>query len=532
MNTSHRLKLLLIWSAIHFLLVQDFTCEAENLIFIDSPETGHEDISDRILSVSPNTRIIIAPGSYLLDNPITIEKNNVHILGNSRRNTFFTPKNPGKPVFVIKADNIVVRKLTINARVLNGSGRASFAVYVETDSKNVEISETRIMDTGASSVIAPQTDGIKVSSNLIINAGDDAIRIRGSDVMIIDNIIIRYFDEAIDIAGGANHLVIGNYVESGRIGIVLDDSVNPLVFGNLVKDNLQQGIVVESEKNGSITGNILIDNGDIGIKLYSPSYVASNKVIGSHDVGLMIHDMDRGTLEKNVVIDSNRGIVFYNCRDSSITHNEYCTKEMAFVDEVAEAGAVIRSDNKSVCAEKDRIKKDLAHVLAKEDRSGLIRSAKGALFTRATDNEHIEIEGNTNKNEEIAEKIARFLKKNNPGFLSIEVYDDSMTSEITEELFTTLKGSGDLGIGLVRWPYLMFKSASDSLFPEWHLEVSGQRVALISYVTSGANVKMYINSEDGFNFENVAEYVKHYVINRIQNFATRLRFRLPDLIAI
>ena len=521
MNTFRILKLILLLAIIHIVSIRALTCEAEKVIFINSPEDYHiEDISEKILSASTNTRIIIAPGSYLLNNPIIIDKNDIHILGNSRENTFFYPKNPGDPVFVLKADNIVFRDITINAKVIGGNGHANFAVYIEKNTKKIEISKTRILETGASSIIGHQADDITISGNLIINAGDDAIQIRGSDLKIIDNIIIRYFDEAIDISGGKNHVVTGNYVESGRIGIVLDSSVNALVQNNTVKDNIQEGIVTDTEKEGSVIGNVLINNGANGFKLFSPTFVASNKIFGNHDIGLKIFDMDKGTLENNLILDSNYGIKLYNSTNSSIKNNKYCIRNIPFVNEkVNESAKNSKENNKIVCSEGSGFKKKyLISILIQKDTSDIIKRGKIIASVRSEDNVDIGIEGGTNKDKQIAEDIARFLKKNNPGFLSIEVNNETMKSLVTDKLFNILKGSGDLGIGLVRWPYLMFKARSTSLFPEWHLEVGGQSVALITNVTTGPNVKMYIKNNGKLNFIDTLMLLKDHCLSRLQHF--------------
>lgn len=530
MNTFRILHLIFLLSIIHIVSIRASTCEAEKVIFINSQNDYHiEDISEKILSASPNTRIIINPGSYLLNNPIIIDKNNIHILGNSRENTFFYPKNPGDPVFVLKADNIVIRGVTIDAKVIGGEGRANFAVHINKGSEKSEISETRILGTGASSIIGPQADDITISGNLIINAGDDAIQIRGSDLKIINNIIIRYFDEAIDIAGGDSHVVIGNYVESGRIGIVLDESVNAFIRDNIVKDNIQQGVVVDTEKEGNIVGNVLINNGETGFKLYSPTFVANNKVFGNHDIGFRIFNMDRGTLENNLILDSNYGIKISNSTQSSIKNNKYCTKKTPFVNEV-KASAKNSNDNdnnKTVCSEGSGLKKDMISNLIHKDTSDIIKRGKISASVRSKDNVDIVIEGKTNRDKQIAKDIAGFLKKNNPGFLSIEVNNESMKSLITDELFTILRGSGDLGIGLVRWPYLMFKSRSISLLPKWHLEVGGQGVALITQLMTKANVKLYMNNNGKLNFIDTLIFLKDYCFIRIQHY-----FKKPSPLAL
>ena len=64
----------------------------------------------------------------------------------------------------------------------------------------------------------------------------------------------------------------------------------------------------------------------------------------------------------------------------------------------------------------------------------------------------------------------------------------------------------------------MLKARSTSFFPEWHLEVGGQEVALITHLTTGPNVKMYIKNKGKLNFIDTLKFLKDYCFMRIQLF--------------
>jgi parallel beta-helix repeat protein len=506
--------------------------EAKNEILIKASSSDYgKDINKAIHLASPKTRIIFGAGSYHLENPIVISKSGIHIIGRGRESTFFSPKNPGKPIFIFRADNIVIKGITVDAQIINGSGMATFAVQIEKGFKKFEISEMKISGSGASSIIAPQANNITINNNIITNAGDDAIQIRGSDLKIIDNIIIRYFDEGIDVAKGENIIVKRNYLESGRIGIVLDDCSNAFIGNNIVKEHLQQGIVMASKEEGNIIGNIVINSRQTGFNLFSPSSVDSNWVTGNHHVGLNIYNMNGGTIKNNTILDCKFGIKIYNSTKSLFIKNKYCIENKPLVNEMKKSHANTIYDNISVCSETGVLSEAYFSKTLTEKRADLIKEVKKITLDRSNSNARINVDGSTNQDKQIANDIAKFLMNNNPGFLSIKVNSDTMTSGITDELYNILKGGGQLAIGVVRWPYLMFKWRSISWFPVWHLNIEGQEVALITYTNTGANVRIYFKKNGKLGLKNSLIFLKNYCSTWIEHFYKKLTKKLKKLIS-
>ena len=87
-----------------------------------------------------------------------------------------------------------------------------------------------------------------------------------------------------------------------------------------------------------------------------------------------------------------------------------------------------------------------------------------------------------------------------------------MTSNITQDLYNSLKGGDQLAIGLVRVPFLNFRNGNDSYFPLWHLYVGNKEVAIVSHKRTDANVQIYFIENGGLSLENIFSLWKNRLI--------------------
>ena len=69
-----------------------------------------------------------------------------------------------------------------------------------------------------------------------------------------------------------------------------------------------------------------------------------------------------------------------------------------------------------------------------------------------------------------------------------------MKSEITAQLLGTLKSTQQLGIGLVRAPFLAFQGGGN--YALWHLTREGKEVALVYPMSGGPRVR-FSTQENG-----------------------------------
>ena len=478
------------------------------------------DMKEIILSAPSYSRIVIESGVYYLDNPVEINKGYIEIIGKGRDNTIIYAKNPGKPIFVFKSNNLSIREISLDAQTNDSIGRATFAILVDRGNKNLNISKTSLKNTGASAIIAPFTANCIVRDNIIINAGDDAIKMKGSHLTIIDNIIIRFYDEGIDVGSGQGIAVIGNFIESGRIGIVVDDAINAVISDNIVGELFQEGIVLGSKAGGVVFRNTAKNSGGKGFNLYSPMLVDSNRVEGKNKIGFFIKTMNKGVIQKNIILGAEIGIKIDNSNYNILNRNEYCDRYGTAIVKGKKSQENIIVDDIKKCSD------CLEHYYNKPIGSSENKNLKIVNEIRKTisesfqNNLKIEIEGKMKKDLKIAKSIAYFLEINNPGFLSIKVNNDIMTSQITEEIYTILKGGDKLARGVIRYPFLEFKGRSGSWFPIWNLNVGIEKVAIVTRTHGGSKVRILFTEKGKLSFKNFVIYSASYVYGMFMHFLT------------
>jgi len=442
------------------------------------------------------TKIHLSEASYFVDNPIVLGKDGVSIVGKGWKKTFIYPKNAGQPIFKLAAARLTIANLTIDAKVQAALGRATFAIQIEEGHGGCTISRTRILNTGASSIIGRVVTDCMIDRNLIGNAGDDAIQLRGDGLFVIGNAMIRYFDEAVDVAFGKHIVVLDNYLQNGRIGLAVDYADHPVVSGNIVEDQLQIGIAVTSRDGGIIVNNTVRNGGQIAFHLDSPLLIDSNRAEGNHKVGKHVIDKQPATIGRNVISGADRKFEFTRGKADPIGANRHVGNpaEDFAADQEGDAKQGDEKPATSCDASAERCFSESWQVGAEVNASwtrGKIKIARAALSREKFDffSGDVKIEGGSNLDTEVASEVANFLQHNNPGFRSVRVDGSTMWSVITDDLYATLKGGRSLSAGVVRWPYLMFKQKT-GWFPVWYLSCQGREVAMVSPRRGGSGVRV------------------------------------------
>ena len=481
-------------------------------------KADHTDIKTAVISAADYTRIEVAEGVYIVDNPVILKQEGVRIIGKGKDKTLIYPKNAGKEVFIFAANNLSIEGIGINAKIRNGPGRATFAIHIERGFGNCRISEMKILNTGATAIIGHSVNDCLVNGNVIVNTGDDGIRMRGSRLTISKNIIFRYFDEAIDLGGGENILVNGNFASSGRIGITVgaDDAI---IDGNTVENHMLEGIVLASKHGGIVSHNSVSNGGRWAYNLLSPLLIASNRVDGKNQVGFRIHNMRRGVIRDNVIVNADLGITITRGMGNLISCNRY-------LGNAKQAMRIGEDSHNNYADENCMFGSDGVKEKTEVGRGNLTRRLLGThlkLESQRASLGEIDVKGYGQGNKKFAETLERFLNSNNPGFLSVHVRRNSMRSEITNDLYTTLKGAGQLAIGSVRAPYMLFESISGSYFPLWHLTVADQEVAIVSQKQTGAGVQLFLKEDGKLGLRNTLSLSKARFRARLNHIYRRIK---------
>lgn len=453
------------------------------------------DITSAVNSASPGAHIQLTEGTYIIDNPIILDTRDVKLYGSGADKTIILAKNANQPIFLLEANGITIEAVTINALIDDGPHRASFAIQIQEGYERCKISQTKILNTAASAIIGHSASGCSLVGNVILNSGDDAVRLRGDRLTVIDNTIIRYFDEALDLASGSDIVVTGNYVSDGRIGIVVDDCTNALVSQNYVENQILEGIVTGTDPKATIIANTVRNAGKISYNLHTPQIVTYNQADGTHKVGFRLTDMSIGIFSQNITRESNDGFVFKNSTNKATLpknnielNNDTRTiagisKDIIFYDNCEQTS--LDSDDTS-CAPHYQgthpAQKTTGHTIA-SDQSIYIFAPP------------VKIQGAIPNDEKRANKVAALLKYYNPGFLSLQIDGALMKSEITADLYEAIKGTGELGIGLVRAPFLEFSRGKRSFL--WYLSVGEKDVVVVSSIHNGPKARISLLNNNG-----------------------------------
>ena len=474
----------------------------------DPRSSLYTSLHEALRAAKPGAKLRLGPGKYVVDNPIVLGLEGLQIIGADRRTTHLYPKRPGREFFVLAADRIAIRHLSIDALLPDRRGRASLPIFISPGHRDCEVSHTAITNSGASAILAPSVEHCRILNNVIINAGDDGIRMRGSHLVVESNFIWRYFDEAIDLARGQGIIVRNNYVRSGRIGITVGEAADAVVHGNMVIDHHLEGI----DSGGILTSNFVIDTGTVAYRLVAPRLVANNVADGAKEAGFEILRLENRTVYGNIVLNSASGIRLIDSNDSLVTGNRFCKGNTRAVIAGPRSVANQLFDNSSSCEEDV-----LARLLPlqrerlsfpKKPPRGWTPQAPPCSDTRweafesvLAQYQHIptgdrflegaEVTWATEADHPSASSIEPLFRVNNPGFMIVHVDANEMTSEVTEDLATTLRGAGQHGIGLVRAPFKAFRGISHEFSQVWSLTHGGKEFAIVASDFYTAEPRIY-----------------------------------------
>jgi len=484
------------------------------------PPSG-PDLGAAVARGEVGTEIRLSAGVHVVDNPLVLDTPRLLLSGDGAA-TIIRPLNTGQPVFVVRADGVGIENLVIDARTADGEGRASFAIEYE-GCAGCRLLNVTIVGTGAASVRGSELRDYRAEGNRVLDAGDDAFYLHGVGLRVADNVAVRYLDQGANIEYSEDVIVRDNCMASGRMGIALKDG-RAVVNDNVVEDAVLQGIYVESDDAKAIvTGNTVSQVGQTGIFLVRPALVSRNRVVASGTrvsprglergggAGILVERMRDGILQENLVRAANPGFFLLDVTGSLIHLNRYVGEpadlfrhEGENEDNIIRANYVGESQGHQVATTPGGAAKDSA-AEGLPPRSGAAALAaysvhNGTCFSRLTGEERRlletslagrpsappSVEARSDRDRQIAEQLVELWTENNPGFLTVTIDGSVMTTEITADLFTTLRGAGMKAIGIVRVPAMIFGRRLHSYDVEWRLLLEGSHVATVRRSQEGA----------------------------------------------
>lgn len=469
-------------------------------------------LEQAITAAPEKSTLALSDGTFVVSNPIAVTKNGMKLYGEGQRNTLILPKNPGRPLFNIQADQVTVKSMKIEGQTLSKSGRASIAFNIAEKVKGFSLYNSFIVNLGASSILGKSIENLLVQGNIIASSGDDGIQLSGRDIVISSNTIIGYFDEAIDILQGRHLIIKDNYIALGRIGITVDNASNFVIDHNLIVSHTMQGMVIVSKGNGNVSANVVVDAQDTGVVLSSTDLVISNLVKGKSKLGFQLRDIAGGVIAYNQVLGSAVGFDAPDLRLSLVSGNTYSDKNGKSghlgIPHKVEASMTVDFKGRS-CNEKEftalssfisnghKQKKNEKHHIGCVPKVAALR-IKDAFGDRTGPS--VSTAGVTKKDKKVGSRISDFLERHNPGFLSLDINGSKMKSSITKDLYHTLSNIGQAGIGLVRYPFMMFTWVAGSA-AAWDLYYEQFRFATVLQGAQVYDIKILLHSDEKLKSE-------------------------------
>jgi len=436
----------------------------------------YNQFSRAISSSKVNTQIRLSEGVYFVNNPIRFSIKGIRMVGSGASRTIIRPRNSGKAIFVIEADGIVIENIGINAMTDSRNERATFGLRLTPGIKHFGVVDSQILHTGASSILGHSITQSFFTNNRIVDAGDDGIQLSGKGLTVTNNLIVGVYDEPIDVLSGDHILIKNNYVTLGRIGITVGNTSQLVINHNTVMDQSMEGIISYSKGMGVVSDNMIFGTQKTSMELHSPFLVSGNVVDRSNGLGFFLQGMQGGIIEDNLVRNSLRGYKFVEIKDSFLRSNVFCNsnlssikKESNIENNHSERGGHVARIGQSFFTPReitqipcrlDQLRPQKGRVQQTEFPVEKAPSLNALIALYEEKNRgpvQIKIEGPSDKDKKIGNQIREFLSRHNPGFLSISVKGSIMKCEINDDLYETMMGAGQLGIGLFRMPYMIFR---------------------------------------------------------------------------
>lgn len=275
-------------------------------IFISDPIVPDDDHyifgdgADSVLKLKDNT-----DSSFILGTSKTkIHLNNFKIDGNKANNT------SGSAILWETVTYSIIQNLWIDNSIGN-------SVSFNHCDKNIISNNLITNDTN---------QGIQLGTNAI-TGGDPS-----EDNLVIGNMIVDCGGDGIYIDySSARNKVIGNtIINSGRYAIIIDQSEDTLIQGNIIKGCASHSIIITNDTvNGTsernvINGNKIFSSGNTGIHVdgsagtVRANIVTNNTILNSSLYAIQISDADYTTVEGNTMESTSQHGMLINNADFNV----------------------------------------------------------------------------------------------------------------------------------------------------------------------------------------------------------------------
>ncbi len=209
------------------LLAVSLPAYATAAIVYISPNATASMIQEELILAEPGTVIRLAAGTYQLDEPLSLEVDDVTIEGEGMDQTIldFSGQKEGAAGLLITSDDATVQNLRVINTPKDGikaqdCKRISFyRVAVDWEGEPTKTN-------GAYGLYPVQCDGVKVDKSYVRGASDAGIYVGQSQNIVVKNSLAEYNVAGIEIENSYAADVLGNVTRHNTAGILVFDLPN------------------------------------------------------------------------------------------------------------------------------------------------------------------------------------------------------------------------------------------------------------------------------------------------------------------
>lgn len=292
-------------------MTQTVTIKKEpKLVTITVAKDGSGDyrsIQEAINSASKDDIIYVKPGVY--EEHIDF-KDGIILQGAGKESTKIKFKRCWRSRNVLSCTNVVIDAENINSGKIEGF--------------TVDCSGTGPNESGTI-CFGVKSSKLTISNNIITGATGSGIKVNGdSDPLIGGNIIRNNQKAGIDIFAGAKGTIQNNKIYgNGLAGIAARKNADPLIQHNVIKDN-KAGVVVYEGSDPLIENNSIRANQQSGIFIHThgKGVIRDNEIYENGHSGISVAEGSDPLIRGNIIRANNGGIVLYNKAKGSIANNQ------------------------------------------------------------------------------------------------------------------------------------------------------------------------------------------------------------------
>jgi len=226
---------------------------------------------------------------------VTVDKNNLTLVGEDRYNTIIEGQGTGNVV------TLRARDATVSGFTMNNSGSKLY-----------------------SGICVAVSNGNNITYNRITNNGYGILLFASTWNIVSHNVLISNHVYAVLVSGSTNNTVTYNFLCNNSRGILLSRATANKITENTASSNGEYGILLSASTGNIVVRNNFTSNAMYGIELSSSSgnWVLVN-VASENQYGIWLEYSNNNTVLGNTVSNNCKGTWLHQSNNNTFFHNNF-----------------------------------------------------------------------------------------------------------------------------------------------------------------------------------------------------------------